>query len=65
MKREGWPVNGKRIYKLYQELDLQLRNKTPKRKVKAKLREDRQATTGPNDIWAMELAASRRPSGPE
>ena len=63
LKREGWPVNGKRIYKLYKELGLQLRHKTPKRKVKAKLREDRQAATRANDIWAMELAASRRPSG--
>ena len=24
LKREGWPVNGKRIYKLYKELGLQL-----------------------------------------
>ena len=55
LKREGWPVNGKRIYKLYKELGLQLRNKTPKRKVKAKLREDRQAATRANDIWAMDF----------
>src|SRR5690606_24623353 len=39
--REGWPINIKRTYKLYNELGLQLRNKTPKRRVKAKLREDR------------------------
>ena len=38
LKREGWVVNGKRIYRLYKELGLQLRNKTPKRKVKAKQR---------------------------
>jgi putative transposase len=55
LKREGWPVNGKRIYRLYKELGLQLRNKTPKRKVKAKLREDRRPASGPNDIWAMDF----------
>ena len=34
IKREGWPVNPKRIYRLYKEMDLQLRNKVPKRRVK-------------------------------
>jgi len=42
LQRDGWPVNPKRIYRLYKEMGLQLRNKTPKRRVKAKLREDRQ-----------------------
>ena len=55
LKREGWPVNGKRIYRLYKALGLQLRNKTPKRKVKAKLRDDRRPAARPNDIWAMDF----------
>lgn len=41
LRREGWPVNAKRVYRLYHEMGLQLRNKTPKRRVRAKLREDR------------------------
>ena len=41
LRREGWQVNVKRVYRLYSEEDLQLCNKTPKRKVSAKLREDR------------------------
>ncbi|WP_441360620.1 hypothetical protein [Agrobacterium sp. MCAB5] len=36
-------------------MGLQLRNKTPKRRVKAKLREDRQMAVGPNDVWAMDF----------
>ena len=28
--REGWPINMKRTRRLYNELGLQLRNKTPK-----------------------------------
>ena len=36
LQRDGWPVNPKRIYRLYKELGLQLRNKTPKRRVKPK-----------------------------
>ncbi len=31
-------MNAKKVYRLYRELGLQLRNKTPKRLVKAKLR---------------------------
>ena len=34
-------VNIKRVYRLYRELGLQLLNKTPRRRVKAKLREGR------------------------
>ncbi|PEQ10701.1 hypothetical protein B2G71_21210 [Novosphingobium sp. PC22D] len=41
LRRDGWHVNMKKVYRLYRELDLQLRNKTPKRRVKAMLREDR------------------------
>jgi putative transposase len=39
--REGWLVNSKRICRVYREMGLQLRNKSPKRPVKAQLREDR------------------------
>jgi putative transposase len=36
-------------------MGLQLRNKTPKRRVKAKLREDRRSATQPNETWAMDF----------
>ena len=54
-RREGWEVNVKRICRLYREMGLQLRNKTPKRRVKAKLRGDRTSATAANDIWAMDF----------
>jgi putative transposase len=34
---------------------MQLRNKTPKRRVKAKLRDDRTEAIGLNDVWAMDF----------
>ncbi|WP_353472916.1 integrase core domain-containing protein [Salipiger sp. H15] len=34
---------------------LLLRNNHPKRRVKAKLREDREEAAGPNDVWAMDF----------
>ena len=39
----------------YREMDLQLRNKSPKSKDKAKLRGDRQAPSSRNDVWAMDF----------
>lgn len=38
LRREGWAVNHKRTRRIYGEFGLQLRNKTPKRRVKAKLK---------------------------
>lgn len=55
LRREGWQVNIKRVRRLYAELGLQLRNKTPKRKVSAKRREDRHTATAPNEVWAMDF----------
>ena len=54
LEREGWRINIKKTYRIYNALGLQLRNKTPKRRVKAKLRDDRAEAVGPNDVWAME-----------
>jgi len=34
LRREGGPVNAKRVYRLYREMGLQLRNKTPKRVIR-------------------------------
>jgi putative transposase len=55
LQREGWMINIKRTYRLYSGLGLQLRNKTPKRRVKAKLREDRCPASQPNQTWAMDF----------
>jgi len=33
LDREGWDVNVKKVYRIYKELRMQLRNKTPKRRV--------------------------------
>ena len=63
LRREGWRVNGKRVYRLYRELGLQLRNKTPKRRVKAKLRDDRRPATRSNETWAMDFVHDQLATG--
>jgi putative transposase len=55
LRREGWPVNVKRVNRLYCEMRLQLPNKSPKRKVKAKPREGREAPLARNEAWAMDF----------
>ena len=55
LRREGWPVNAKRVCRLYREMGLQLRSKSPKRRVKAQLPEDRSTPTAANQVWAMDF----------
>jgi putative transposase len=63
LRREGWPVNQKKTRRIYRELGLQLRNKTPKRRVKAKLRDDRKPATQPNETWAMDFVHDQLATG--
>ena len=63
LQRDGWAVNVKRVYRLYRELGLQLRNKTPKRRVKAKLREDRTDACQINETWAMDFVHDQLATG--
>ncbi len=63
LRREGWRINHKKTRRIYRELGLQLRNKTPKRRVKAKLRDDRKAATRPNETWAMDFVHDQLATG--
>lgn len=44
-------------------MGLQLCNKTPKRRVKAKLRADRTTAIRPNDVWAMDFVHDQLATG--
>lgn len=48
-------MNVKKVRRIYNELGLQLRNKSPKRKVKAKLSRDRREAVSPLEVWAMDF----------
>jgi putative transposase len=63
LRREGRPINQKRTRRIYRELGLQLRNKTPKRRVKAKLRDDRRPATRANETWAMDFVHDQLATG--
>ena len=59
LRREGWTINHKRTRRLYREEGLQLRRKTPKRKVSAKRREDRVVAAAANDCWSMDFLSDQ------
>lgn len=48
---------------MYRELGVQLRNRTPKRRVKAKLRDYRKSATQPNETWAMDFVHDQLATG--
>jgi putative transposase len=55
LKREGWKVNHKRVYRLYREEQLGLPRRKPKRRRSAMPRSQRRVTTAPNERWAMDF----------
>ena len=52
-------MNHKRVYRLYCEQGLQMRYKSPKRRVKAKLRDDRCDAMRPNQCWSMDFMSDQ------
>jgi putative transposase len=63
LRREGWAVKAGRIYRLYRDLGRQLGSKVPKRRGKAKLRDDRRPAERVNETWAMDFVHDRLATG--
>jgi putative transposase len=57
LKREGWKINHKRVYRLYREEGLNLRAKRPKRRVSAAPRVGRPEITEMNQCWSMDFVS--------
>ena len=57
LRREGWLVNHKRVYRLYREDGLSLRLRRPRRKVSAANRERQPAASAPNEMWSMDFVS--------
>ncbi len=55
LKREGWAVDKKRVYRLYRLERLSLRVKTKRRKRISLLRGKAVPATGPNQRWSMDF----------
>lgn len=57
LRREGWVVNHKRVYRLYRNDGLSLRLKRPRRNVSAANRERQPAALATNEMWSMDFVS--------
>lgn len=57
LRREGWKINAKRVYRLYVQEGLGLRIKKPRRRRSAVARVALPEPTGPNQIWSMDFVS--------
>jgi len=57
LRREGWQVNHKRVFRLYCDEGLHLRNKRPRRHVSAAHRVERRMAGRPNENWSMDFGS--------
>ena len=62
LRREGWRVNAKRIYRLYGLEGLEVRTK-PRRKLASRARVPRPAVTRPDERWSMDFVSARLADG--
>jgi hypothetical protein len=58
-RREGWPVNIKRLYRLYREEGLALRYKRPEKRVSVP-RVAPPPAARPNERWSIDFRVSRK-----
>ena len=59
LRREGWPVNHKRTYRLYSEEGLSIRTRSPRRRRACRYRSGRADAAGMNDVWAMDFLSDK------
>ncbi len=62
LRREGWRVNAKRIYRLYGLEGLEVRTK-PRKKLASRVRVPLPAATRPNERWSMDFVSARLADG--
>ena len=63
LKREGWPVNHKRVYRLYKLEGLGMWPKRPRRHVTGCRRMGRVTATHPNECWSMDFMSDELYNG--
>jgi len=63
LKREGWKVNAKLIYRLYCEEGLAMRKKTPRRRRSVQRRAQKPLATRSNECWSMDFVSDQLFSG--
>ena len=57
LRREGWKINHKRVYRLYRQEGLSMRLRRPRRHVMAAHRAARPAAAAINENWSMDFVS--------
>ena len=55
LRRDGWKINHKRVYRLYRQEGLQMRLKPPRRRVSVKVRKEPMLASKKNQFWSMDF----------
>jgi len=63
LRREGWQVNRKLVYRIYREEGLQMRRKRPRRNRSCQVRAQRSVAREVNESWSMDFMADQFFSG--
>lgn len=63
LRREGWEVNHKLVYRLYCEEGLQMRTKTPRRHKSCRVRRQRPEVRQTDESWSMDFMSDQIFSG--
>jgi putative transposase len=63
LRREGWVVNRKRVYRIYREEGLSMRLKPPRRRKSAVVRSTRPIADAVNHTWSMDFMADNLADG--
>jgi len=59
LRREGWAVNHKRVWRLYREEGLAMRKRLPRRRKACLKRQVRPTATRKNESWSMDFMSDR------
>jgi putative transposase len=59
LRREGWRVNAKRVYRLYKAEGLAMRKRVPRRRVACVKREVRPTAAAKNQCWSMDFVSDQ------
>ena len=62
LRREGWSINHKKVYRIYREEDLAVRTK-PRKKLAARPRVPLERAEAPNQQWSMDFVVDRTEDG--
>ena len=62
LRREGWQVNHKKVYRIYREEDLAVRTK-PRKKLANRPRVPLERASEPNEQWSMDFVMDRTEEG--